>query len=189
MEPEPSVRYADGVTTRAPDKVSVAADAWRSIFDFIVGTSGHRNRVLAELGLTPNDSRALGSLDPDTGRTMRSLAEEWKCDASTATWIVDRLEAKRLAERTSHPTDRRVTLVVLTTAGVQTRAQMMARTYAPPPELLELDLAELVALRDAAASLPGLIAPDSVAAGGVERREPPAKLPEASDRTRYRGPR
>jgi hypothetical protein len=31
---------------------------------------------------------------------------------------------------------------------------MLAATYAPPPELLELDAAELVALRGAAASLP-----------------------------------
>jgi MarR family transcriptional regulator, organic hydroperoxide resistance regulator len=156
------------VTTRTKDKASIAADAWRSIFDFIVGTSGQRNRVLAELGLTPNDSRALGSLDPDAGRTMRSLAQEWKCDASTATWIVDRLEAKGLVERMSHPTDRRVTLVVLTAAGEQTRSEMMTRTYTPPPELLELNVAELVALRDAAASLPGLIAHDSLPAGDVE---------------------
>jgi DNA-binding MarR family transcriptional regulator len=158
------------VSSRSLDKSSVAADAWRSIFDFIVATSGQRNRVLADLGLTPNDSRALGSLDPEAGRTMRSLADEWKCDASTATWIVDRLEAKGLAERTSHPTDRRVTLVVLTAAGVDTRTEMMARTYTPPPELLELDLAELVALRDAAARLPKVAPPSPVDAVAGERR-------------------
>jgi hypothetical protein len=27
---------------------------------------------------------------------MRGLARDWQCDASTATWIVDRLEAKGL---------------------------------------------------------------------------------------------
>jgi DNA-binding MarR family transcriptional regulator len=85
---------------------------------------------------------------------MRSLAIEWECDASTATWIIDRLEAKGFAERRSHAPDRRVKLVVLTSAGVETRNEMLAATYTPPPELLELDAAELVALRDAAASLP-----------------------------------
>jgi DNA-binding MarR family transcriptional regulator len=135
-------------------KAALAADAWRSIFDFIVLTAGHRNSAMARLGLTPNDSRALMTLDPEVGRTMRSLAAEWQCDASTATWIVDRLEAKGLAERRSHPPDRRVKLVVLTSAGVQTRSDMVTATYAPPPELLELGSAELTALRDAAASLP-----------------------------------
>jgi DNA-binding MarR family transcriptional regulator len=145
------------MTPRKPDTASIAADAWRSIFDFIVGTSVQRIGILADLGLTPNDSRALGSLDPETGRTMRSLAEEWRCDASTATWIVDRLEAKGLAVRTAHPTDRRVTLVTLTTAGVTTRDEMLVRTYTPPPELLELDVEDLVALRDATARLPRVV--------------------------------
>ncbi len=94
------------------------------------------------------------SLDPEVGRTMRSLADEWECDASTATWIIDRLEAKGFAERRPHAPDRRVKLVVLTPAGVGTRKEMLAATYAPPPELMELDAVNLAALSDAAASLP-----------------------------------
>jgi hypothetical protein len=46
-----------------------------------------------------------------------------------------------------------VKLVVLTPLGEQTKAEMIAGTYTPPPELLELDRAELVALRDATAPL------------------------------------
>jgi DNA-binding MarR family transcriptional regulator len=84
---------------------------------------------------------------------MRSLAEQWRCDASTATWIVDRLERRGLAERRSAPTDRRVTLVVLTQAGVKTKTQLTRGIYKPPPELLELDRADLAALRDATAKL------------------------------------
>ena len=133
----------------------LAAEAWRSIFDFVVATVPHRNRVLAGLGLTPNDARALSSLDPDAGRTMRALAAEWEIDASTVTWIVDRLEAKGLAERRAHATDRRVKLVVLTPTGTQAKGELAAGNYAPPPELLELDPADLAALRDATARLPG----------------------------------
>src|SRR6266576_1806351 len=103
-----------GMRPRPRSKAAIAAEAWRSIFDFIVLTAGHRTSALASFGLTPNDSRALLSLDPEVGRTMRALAAEWDCDASTATWIIDRLEAKGLAERRSHPPDRRVKLVVLT---------------------------------------------------------------------------
>jgi len=142
------------MATRSTSKAALAAEAWRDIFDFVVATVGHRNRVLARLGLTPNDARAVSSLDQEAGRTMRSLAGEWKVDASTATWIVDRLEAKGLAERRAHPSDRRVKLVVLTSPGVQTRDELIAGMYTPPPELFELGPVELTALRDAAAKLP-----------------------------------
>src|SRR5438445_11319800 len=139
---------------RALTRAALAHEVWRDIFDFIVATAGHRNRVLAQLGLTPNDSRALTSLDQETGRTLRSLAEEWQCDASTATWIVDRLEGRGLAERQPHPSDRRARPVVLTPVGARTRAVMFAGTYTPPPELLELDRTDLATLRDAVARLP-----------------------------------
>lgn len=148
----------------------MAEAAWRGIFDFIMATGHHRIGVLSRLGLTPNDSRALGRLDPATGRTMRELAREWQCDASTATWIVDRLEAKGLAERRAHPTDRRVKLVVLTPAGTRTKAEMIAGTYTPPPELLELDRAELLALRDATAPLRGLAGPAPADTDGSKPR-------------------
>jgi DNA-binding MarR family transcriptional regulator len=82
-------------------------------------------------------------------------AGEWRCDASTATWTVDRLERLGLAERRPHPHDRRAKLVVLTPAGASTRSQLLAGIYATPPELLELDPADLRTLRDLMARLPG----------------------------------
>ena len=135
-------------------KRALAADVWRRLFDFFISTSRQRQRVLAELDLTPNDSRALHTLDPREGRTMRSLADAWGCDASNATWIVDRLEARDLVERREQPGDRRVKLVVLTSAGVKTRDRLKAAMYEPPPELLELPTAALQALKTAAAKLP-----------------------------------
>jgi DNA-binding MarR family transcriptional regulator len=160
------------MATRSTTKATLAAEAWRRIFDFIVATSDHRIVVLARLGLTPNDSRALGSLDPDAGRTMRALSREWRCDASTATWIVDRLEAKGLAERQAHPTDRRVTLVVLTPRGVETKTEMLAGTYAPPRELLDLDRTQLLSLRDATAPLRDLAARPSAEAEASREARP-----------------
>ena len=142
------------MSPRTTPKAALAADAWRHLFDFILATAGHRNQVLQQLGLTPNDSRALGSLEPERGRTMRSLAEEWRCDASTATWIVDRLERRGLVKRRASPGDRRVTLVVLAPRGVKTKAALHRGVYQPPPELLELTPRELAALRDAASKLP-----------------------------------
>jgi DNA-binding MarR family transcriptional regulator len=77
---------------------------------------------------------------------MRSLAEEWECDASNATWIVDRLERLHLAERRTVPQDRRVKLVVLTAKGAKIKAELLEGFHTPPAALLALDRAELEAL-------------------------------------------
>ncbi len=137
-------------------KKALAAEAWRPLVDFFFKTVKHRSRVLGRYGLTPGDARALASLEAGEGRPMGALAEEWACDASNATWMVDRLEERGLAERRSSPTDRRVKLVVLTPLGRKTRAAIMEGMYEPPPELLRLDRADLQALRDALARLPSL---------------------------------
>jgi DNA-binding MarR family transcriptional regulator len=76
------------------------------------------------------------------------------CDASNATWIVDRLEERGLAERTPSPTDRRVKLVVLTALGERTRERVMEAMFQPPRELLELSRRDLEALREAVVKLP-----------------------------------
>jgi DNA-binding MarR family transcriptional regulator len=141
-------------TRPSESKRALAADVWRRLFDFFISTSRQRQRVLAELDLTPNDSRALHTLDPREGRTMRSLADEWGCDASNATWIVDRLEARGLAERRAQAGDRRVKLVVLTATGVRTRDKLREAMYEPPPELLALPSTALQALKAASAKLP-----------------------------------
>src|SRR5579862_9141233 len=89
--------------------------------------------------MTPNDARALAPLDQKIGRTMRPLAEDWECDASNATWVVDRLERLGLAERRAVTGDRRIRHVVLTAKGRKTRADLMREYHAPPADLLELD--------------------------------------------------
>jgi DNA-binding MarR family transcriptional regulator len=131
----------------------LAAQAWRAILDFITATASQRTRILADLGLTVSDSRALTALDAQRGRSMRSLAEEWSCDASTATWIVDRLEQRGLAERRPDPDDRRLRLAQLTVAGARLREELLRRMYTPPPELLALDESDLSLLGAAAAKL------------------------------------
>ena len=138
---------------RSGSKAAVAAEVWRQLFDFIIATSSHREQVLERYALTPNDSRALFTLDAERGKTMRALATRWGCDASNATWVVDRLERLGLAERKGLPADRRVKLVVLTPKGVKTKAALAEELYRPPPELLELHRADLQVLRDAAQKL------------------------------------
>lgn len=134
------------MATSAKAKQARARRVWQLMFDFLISTAPRRTDVLGRFGLTPNDSRALNSLRPDEGRTMRSLADEWRCDASNATWIVDRLERAGLAVRRAQPNDRRVKLVVLTAKGARVKSDVMDAFYTPPPDLLALEAAELTAL-------------------------------------------
>ncbi|HWE24172.1 MAG TPA: MarR family transcriptional regulator [Myxococcales bacterium] len=140
------------MATHRTSKTALAEESWRRLFDFFISTRPERDRVLERLDLTPNDSKALWTLD-ERGKTMRALAAEWGCDASNATWIVDRLEQRGLAERRSVPSDRRVKLVVLTARGATTRSKVMEEFYRPPPALLALDREDLEALRNALARL------------------------------------
>jgi DNA-binding MarR family transcriptional regulator len=119
---------------------------WRAMFEVLMQSAPQRTMSLARRGLTPNDSRALFSLDAQKGRPMRSLAEEWKCDPSYTTWIVDRLEKLGLAERRAVPHDRRVKLVVLTQKGQRTKIQLETEFHEPPPEFAGLDRPDLEAL-------------------------------------------
>jgi DNA-binding MarR family transcriptional regulator len=129
------------------NKTAVAAEVWQHLFDFIIGTVGERTAVLGRHGLTPNDSRALFALSEP--RTMTWLAKTWKCDASNATWLVDRLEEKGLVARTARESDRRVKLVRLTPLGRKTRAAVKRALYRPPRALLELAAGDLETLERA----------------------------------------
>ena len=142
------------MVARTTAKQDLASQAWRPLARFFFDTVRHRQKVLSSEGLSPNDIRALMGLDPSQGRTMSDLAEAWSCDASNATFIVDRLEERALAERRTVATDRRVKLVVLTARGAAIRGRVLQRFFEPPPELLELSRTDLEALREAAARLP-----------------------------------
>lgn len=132
---------------RKAAEAALARQVWTAMFDYLVRTGPRRTRALSRRGLTPNDSRALFALDPREGRRMRALADEWQCDPSNATWIVDRLETLGLAERRAHPDDRRVKLVALTAKGARTRAALMDEFHEPPPEIAGLAREELETLK------------------------------------------
>lgn len=126
---------------------------WQALFDLLIQSAPLRTASLAKRGLTPNDSRALFSLDPRTGRSMRSLADEWQCDPSNATFIVDRLEELGLVSRQPLVHDKRVKLVTLTRKGEKTRAELWREFHQPPPGFAALDRADLEALEEIIAKL------------------------------------
>lgn len=131
---------------------------------------GRTAGVLQRLGLTPGHMKALLVLDPGEPRPMSSLAQLFACDASTVTWIVDRLEERGLVERRGLATDRRVKTVALTPLGVRTKAELEKRLYEPPAELLALDRGVLEALHDVLTRLAS--APEGEAAAGSRPARP-----------------
>lgn len=131
------------MTKARKTKVALAADVWRSMFDFFIGTAPARTHSLGKRGLTPNDSRALMTLEREPGQTMGTLAQQWECDPANATWVIDRLERLGYAARRPSPTDRRAKLVVLTPEGAKAKASITREFYAPPSALLTLDATQL----------------------------------------------
>jgi len=113
------------------------------MFDYLMASSPERARALERRGLTPNDARALWSLDAAAGRPIGSLADDWACDPANATFIIDRLEAAGLARRRGSPHDRRVKLVSLTARGAATKRALLRDYRKPPRELAALPSADL----------------------------------------------
>jgi len=132
-----------------------AREAWRALFEAFMLTHPERQETLGAHGLTPNDSRALYTLDRKDGRAIGTLAKQWNCDPSTATWVVDRLERAGLAERRPSPNDRRVKLVVLTAKGAKMIDTLEAVFMEPPAAMGALSADELATLK---ATLDKLIA-------------------------------
>jgi DNA-binding MarR family transcriptional regulator len=133
------------MTTPPRDTRDLASEAWRLMFDFLMRSAPQRLEAQQRHGLTPNDSRALFSLDVD-GKPIGALAREWGCDPSTATWLVDRLERSGLADRIASSSDRRVKLVRATEKGIATKNDLQAAYHRPPAEMTKLSLSDLNAL-------------------------------------------
>jgi DNA-binding MarR family transcriptional regulator len=149
------------------NKEAVAAEVWQLLVTF---SWTHRSKFVGlarEAGLTPGDFKAMFVLSPDKPVPMGTLAQACDCDASTATWMVDRLEEQGLAERRALPADRRVKAVALTQKGAKVKAQLSKRLYEPPDTLLTVDRSTLETLRDALKKVP-LPPPPHLHAGDPE---------------------
>jgi DNA-binding MarR family transcriptional regulator len=135
------------MTPQSP-KREVAADVWRLMLETAMSQFGQASGVLQQYGLTPGHLKLLIHLDEDENRPMGALAQTFQCDASTMTWLVDRLEERGFVERRMLPNDRRVKAVGLTPLGVETKERLLEHLYQPPAELVGLDRESLERLRE-----------------------------------------
>lgn len=106
-----------GMKTTAGTEPPTAAAVWRLLLQCTMSRFGRPSGVLQQMGLTPGHMKALLLLEPGKALPMGLLANQFSCDASTMTWVVDRLEERGLVERRGLPSDRRVKTVALTPWG------------------------------------------------------------------------
>jgi len=125
-------------------------EAWKILQQLLMEGESHDrvHSVCSSFGLTPGLAKALVHLCAETGIAMRELAEQWRCDASYVTALVDGLEQRGMAERRPSPGDRRVKAVALTEAGAAAKAEMLERMWEPPKAFDVLSPAEQLQLRD-----------------------------------------
>jgi DNA-binding MarR family transcriptional regulator len=123
------------------------AQAWSVLYDLFLAEHRRRLDSVAELGVSPGDLKAMMALTPGQAESMRALADKWRCDASTVTWIVDRLEKRGLVERRAHESDRRVKVVGLSESGEQLRVDLLDDLYRPPEAMSRLSRRDLQTLK------------------------------------------
>ena len=129
------------------------SEIWKALYDFFLDEHERHLESIADLGVSPGDLKALMRLAPGRREPMRALADMWRCDASTVTWIVDRLEKQGLVERQAHETDRRIKVVVLSPRGKQLRTRLLDRFYRPPAVLSKLSHSDLKKLHQLSTQL------------------------------------
>jgi DNA-binding MarR family transcriptional regulator len=131
---------------------ALPAQVWELLMRAAIAQFGRTSSGLAELGLTPGHMKALLSLDADEAAPMGTLASRFACDASTMTWLVDRLEERGLVERRAMPGDRRVKAVALTKTGQAMKRDLERRLFEPPAAIHVLPEDVLIELRDVLSS-------------------------------------
>ncbi|RLV08594.1 MarR family transcriptional regulator [Streptomyces griseocarneus] len=112
----------------------------------------------AKHSLTGAQAKVLALLSREA-MPMRRIAQQLKCEPSNVTGIVDRLEARGLAERRPDPDDRRVKLAAATHEGTATAEHLRESLGFAREPLADLSPAERTTLRDLLRRMLGESAP------------------------------
>jgi MarR family transcriptional regulator, organic hydroperoxide resistance regulator len=96
-------------------------------YELHAALEGHLHDTLVELDLTIPLADAIWQLDPKLApASRRELARRLHCDPSNVTFLVDRLESRRLLTRARAKSDRRIQSLALTPAGIEVRERLIA---------------------------------------------------------------
>lgn len=135
---EPATTPTDALAVPAGDEPHTGREAWAILVGVALGQRRIWLEAGNELGLTPPQAISLMRLDPANPPRLGDMARHMHCDASYATAIADRLEARGFVERRVSRTDRRVRELVPTPAGLDAQRALRAAFTSPPPGLDDL---------------------------------------------------
>jgi DNA-binding MarR family transcriptional regulator len=145
---EDGAPQGDGVTHE-----NAMAEAVHNLRALIMAGERYRMSVAGSGGLGTTESQAISYLAVHGARGQSELAGDLSLTSSAATALVDRLERHGAAERARHPSDRRRTVIRLTSRGEELAAA------GQQPLLASLGLVESADLRLVSSWL-GVIAGD-----------------------------
>jgi MarR family transcriptional regulator for hemolysin len=107
------------MATDASPPSEVAEFAGQLLFRLWRATHTRTAEAFESLDLTPALFALLNVLGAREGAMQQEIGAEMGIDRSTMVVLIDELEAKHLAERRPHPTDRRARAVAITANGRQ----------------------------------------------------------------------
>jgi len=133
----------------SPESGSLAEELVERVYDFMGAMGRWTEILLGDLNLTEALADVLWCLEtPEEPISQRELAGRLHCDPSNVTYLGDRLEERGLIKRRIDPSDRRVRMVSLTSAGLRTRNKIVraATTNSPLARLSRNDQRHLYEL-------------------------------------------
>lgn len=135
------------------NKQEMAQRAWRLLMKVAEGQMEAAGERLGKMGLSPVQGHFLDELARMPPGPMSQLVARMDVDPGWVTDIVDRLEERGDVVRRPSTEDRRVKILELTDKGRQTWRQMDDAIATAPPELLELNMGEVLMLLNIARRL------------------------------------
>jgi DNA-binding MarR family transcriptional regulator len=137
---------------RPADPAAAArAEVIELLFGYVRRLESHFEGIAKAHDLTPMQAKVVLQLREPA--PMRSLSDNFCCDPSNITGIVDRLEERGLLTRSEDPNDRRVKTLQPTAAGRRLREAFEAALFREVPGMKGLTKADLKELRDLLAML------------------------------------
>jgi DNA-binding MarR family transcriptional regulator len=137
---------------RPSDPAAAArAEVIELLFGYVRRLESHFEAIAKAHDLTPMQAKVVLQLREPA--PMRSLSDNFCCDPSNITGIVDRLEERGLLTRTEDPDDRRVKTLQPTAAGRRLREAFETALFRDIPGMKGLTRADIKELRDMLAML------------------------------------
>ncbi len=137
----------------ADPSAAARAEVVELLFEYVDTLRVHFEAVAEKHGLTSVQAKVLMFLDEAT--PMNRIADTLCCDPSNITGVVDRLEERGLLAREEAPTDRRMKLLHVTSAGKKMRDAFAHALFADVPGMKGLSPAQVADLHRSLARLCG----------------------------------